>query len=408
MSSTEETWTLFAKTLAGLEPLLAKELEGFGMKNINPVTRGVEFETDYRGLVLVNLASRFAVRVLLPWWSGTAKDPDELYAVAKTLPWDGILSLDQTFSIGSTVHSEGFPHSQYAGLKLKDAIADYFVEKIGARPSVDKDDPDLRIDLQIFEDKVRISLDSTGESLHRRGYRPGGAKAPLNECLAAAMIELSGWTPDIPLHLPMCGSGTLVMEAAMRAANLPSQWFRPTYGFMKWPNYDRKVAESVRVELWQKRVPSVAKIFASDKDRDAVQQTLLAVSKMSWANEISVSKVDFFELPAARTPGILILNPPYGERLKEENIEALYRLIGQKLKGDFAGSTAWIISSNLDAIDHLGFRPDKKEKLFNGQLECRYLGFQLYGGSRKKRGDGKQEAPANNQEADTTEENPTA
>jgi putative N6-adenine-specific DNA methylase len=383
--SQEKLSPYFAKTLAGMEQLLADELTAMGMKEVTVVKRGVEFQTDYRGMVLVNMSSRFAVRVLKPWWSGYAKDPDDLYKVMKKLAWHTLLNVNQTFAIGSTVSSEAFPHSQFAGLKLKDAIADSFRERMGRRPSVDKDNPDLRIDLQIFDDKVRISLDTSGESLHRRGYRPGGARAPLNECLAAAMIELSGWTPEQPLYMPMSGSGTLVMEAAMKAANLPSQWFRPTFGFMKWADYNRKIAEEVRLSLWQNRKPAVARIFASDLDREAVRQTELAVSKMSWNHEVSIIKSDFFDLPAAKEPGVLIINPPYGERLKEENIEQLYRMIGQKLKADFSGCTAFVISSNEEAMNHLGFRPTHKHKLFNGQLECRYIGFDLYDGSRKEK-----------------------
>lgn len=378
-----ETKPYFAKCLAGLEPLLEQELIDFGCSNVKAVVRGVEFETDYRGMVMANMASRFAIRILSPWWEGTSTSPDDLYTQALRIPWHNILHVRQTFAIGSTVSDENFPHSQYAGLKLKDAIADAFRNRSGNRPNVDKENPDLRIDLQIYNGRVRISLDTTGDSLHRRGYRPLGAMAPLNECLAAAMLKFSGWTPEIPLYIPMCGSGTLVMEAAMMDVNLPSQWFRQGYGFMNWSDFDRKVVEEVRMELWKNRRDPQAVIFASDKEKIAVDQTQQCVSKMSWRSNVTIERTDFFALKPAKGGGIMILNPPYGERMRKENIDEFYRYIGQKLKVDFAGYSAWVISSNFDAMNQLGFRPNHKYTLYNGQLECKYFGFSLYEGSRK-------------------------
>lgn len=375
----------FAKCLAGLEPLLEQELIEFGCSNVKPVVRGVEFETDYKGMVKANMASRFAIRILSPWWEGNSTSPEDLYEQAKSIPWHKILHVRQTFVIGSTVSDENFPHSQYAGLKLKDAIADSFRARSGNRPNVDKENPDLRIDLQIYNGRVRISLDTTGDSLHRRGYRPTGARAPLNECLAAAMIKFSGWTPDVPLYIPMCGSGTLVMEAAMMDVNLPSQWFRQGYGFMNWADFDRKAVEEVRMELWKQRRDPQAVIFASDKDKMAIEQTQQCVSKMSWRSNVTIDRTDFFALKPGKEGGIMILNPPYGERMHKDNINEFYRFIGQKLKVDFAGYSAWVISSNFDAMNQLGFRPNHKHTLYNGQLECKYFGFSLYEGSRKEK-----------------------
>lgn len=375
----------FAKCLAGLEPLLEQELIEFGCSNVKPVVRGVEFETDYKGMVKANMASRFAIRILSPWWEGNSTSPEDLYEQAKSIPWHKILHVRQTFAIGSTVSDENFPHSQYAGLKLKDAIADSFRARSGNRPNVDKENPDLRIDLQIYNGRVRISLDTTGDSLHRRGYRPTGARAPLNECLAAAMIKFSGWTPDVPLYIPMCGSGTLVMEAAMMDVNLPSQWFRQGYGFMNWADFDRKAVEEVRMELWKQRRDPQAVIFASDKDKMAIEQTQQCVSKMSWRSNVTIDRTDFFALKPGKEGGIMILNPPYGERMHKDNINEFYRFIGQKLKVDFAGYSAWVISSNFEAMNQLGFRPNHKHTLYNGQLECKYYGFSLYEGSRKEK-----------------------
>ncbi|MCH2199097.1 MAG: THUMP domain-containing protein [Flavobacteriales bacterium] len=378
-----EVKPFFATTLSGLEPLLAEEFESFGFTNVATTKRGVSFETDYRGMVKANMCSRFAIRILLPWAEGRAKDPEGLYRFAKKLPWEQVLSSRGTLFINSSVSSDFFDHSHYAALKVKDAIADRFREKTGKRPSVAKENPDLVIHLRIHESMVLISLDSSGDSLHRRGYRPPGAKAPLNETLAAAMIALSEWTPEKTLYIPMCGSGTLVMEAAMKAANLPSQWFRPHFGFMKWKDYDRKVVEEVRLEIWQGRNTAKVKILASDVDRDALRQTQSVVSKIAWEHDITIEDQNFFDLPEDQSGVTVILNPPYGERMRPENIEQMYRDMGLKLKNDFANGDAWIITSNAEALNHVGFRPHAKHTLYNGKLECKYYGFGLYQGSRK-------------------------
>ena len=375
---------LFASCLAGLEPLLEQELKDFGCVDVEPAVRGCSFKTDYEGMVRVNLASRFAVRVLIPWYNGFAKSNDDLYHMGKKIEWESIMRSDSTFAISFTVNSKYFEHSQYAALKLKDSIADRFRMKFGKRPSVDKDNPDLRLHLRIQDDKVLISLDSSGESLHKRGYRPFGAKAPLNECLAAGMIAFTGWDMKSPLLVPMCGSGTLVMEAAMMASNLPSQWFRPHYGFMKWTNFDEETTQKVRLELWQQRKSDHLPIEATDIERAAIRQTGDALKRIAWDHGISLEQMDFFQLPPREEPCTIILNPPYGERMRPENIEQLYRSIGLKLKNDFPGSTAWIISSNKEAYNHIGFKPSAKHTLYNGKLECMYSGFELYQGSRKE------------------------
>lgn len=372
-----------AKTLAGLEPLLVNELEKLGMTNVTAFRRGAEFETNERGMIKANMACRFAIRILEPFWSDHANDPDQLYQVCKRIPWNKVLNNDSTFAVNATVASEAFNHSHFAALKVKDAIVDQFRDRTGSRPSVDLDNPDLRIDVHIRGNEIRISLDTSGDSLHRRGYRPPGAIAPLNESLAAAMITLSGWMPEQPLHIPMCGSGTLVMEAAMMAADLPSQWFRNNYGFMHRRDFNKELMMEVRNELWKNRTPVAPRIFATDIERKAVKQTLESISRVSWQHQIEVQQADFFELKKPAEPGVIILNPPYGQRMQPENIELMYGNIGRKLKETFSGSTAWIISSNTDALKHVGFKAYEKHTLFNGQLECRYAGFELYEGSRK-------------------------
>lgn len=379
-----KTTRYVAKTLAGLEPLLVEELNAFGFENVTELRRGAEFETDDRGMILANMASRYAIRILEPFWEDKAANTDQLYDAARRIPWERVMDVNTTFSVHATVSSEAFNHSHYVALKVKDALVDRFRDKFRQRPSVDKDAPQLRFDVHIQGTQFRVSLDTTGDSLHRRGYRPAGAKAPLNEILAAAMITLSGWKAEEPLHIPMCGSGTLVMEAAMKAADLPSQWFRTQYGFNHRRDFDKSVVMSIRQEIWNNRKAVKPTIYATDIERAAVKQTLESIARVSWEHDIKVETRDFLELERPETPGVIILNPPYGERMRPENIELLYRNIGRKLKDTFSGSRAWIISSNLEAYNHVGFKHFAKHTLYNGQLECRYAGFELYEGSKKE------------------------
>lgn len=380
----EDNKRLYVTTLAGLEPLLGKELEELGMEDVEVSTRGAYFTTDYRGMVRVNLASRYGIRVLIPWFKGKANSTDELYKLGLQQPWEKILGTRSTMAIDAVVNSDHFQHSHFTALRLKDAIADRFRRKTGKRPSVKLENPDIRIHLRVSGDSVTISLDSSGDSLHRRGYRPKGAMAPLNECLAAGMLAYSGWKPNEPLYVPMCGSGTLVMEAAMMAANLPSQWFRLNYGFLNWNNLDQQIVEEERLKLWQNRSKEKVRIVASDIDYKAVKQTNEALSKIAWPHDISVEEHDFMKHQPPGEPGVVVLNPPYGERLQPDDIHRFYGEIGSKLKHDFTGCRAWVISSNLEAYHHIGFKPYEKHKLFNGRLECVYAGFELYEGSKKK------------------------
>lgn len=378
-----ELRTYVAKTLSGLEPLLVSELTRLGFHEVSELRRGAMFSTDHKGMIKANMACRFAVRILEPFFESKVSTTDDLYREVRKVRWSNYLSTRNTFAVHATVNSEAFQHSHYAALRVKDAIVDQFRERTGKRPSIDTDAPHLRIDVNIRGNELRMSFDTSGDSLHRRGYRPPQAKAPLNESLAAAMIELSGWKPEQPLYVPMCGSGTLVMEAAMKAADVPPQWFRNQYGFMNQPDFNKADMMAVRQELWTNRAPVIPVIHASDIERAAVRQTLESISRISWEHMITVKQADFFELGKPAEPGVLILNPPYGERMKTENIEQLYRDIGRSLKQNFTGSTAWIISSNFDALKHIGFKHSARHTLFNGQLECRYAGFELYEGSRK-------------------------
>jgi putative N6-adenine-specific DNA methylase len=372
-----------AKTLFGLEDLLVDELKSFKCESVKKLNRAVQFETDLKGLYMANLRSRYALRILQPVIEFKAADTDELYKKAMLMDWQSYMTLDQTFAIDATTKSEAFTHSKYASLKLKDAIADHFREKTGDRPNVDPEFPDIRFNLHIWEDNITISLDASGESLHKRGYRPASARAPISEVLAAGMLGLAGWNGQTNFMDPMCGSGTLLLEALHMAANVPSQWLRRHYAFFEWANYDEELWEEVRRETWMLKKPVDVKFYASDLEPGTIRLLQDSIKRLPVRAEIQIEQQNFFEMVPPEGPFFIIMNPPYGERIKTEDIERFYSQIGDKLKLDFQGSSAWFISSNKDALKRFGLKPSKKFELFNGQLKCKFSGFELYSGSKK-------------------------
>jgi len=372
-----------AKTLKGLEPLLAEELKSLGASRTDIVNRGVTF---YGGIALmyrVNLASRLALRVLLPILRFEAGDSDTLYRKVRRFDWSSYLDNRMTFSIDSVVHSPHFNNSQYVSQRVKDAIVDRFREATNLRPSVNREQPDLLINVHISGKWVTISLDSSGGSLHRRGYRTGHGyfEAPLNEVLAAGMVMISGWEGQTPFLDPMCGSGTLAIEAALIAANIPPGIFRKQYGFENWKDFDRDLMEHVAQKLSNEREVGVP-IIARDKDSEAVDLTRRQVKQMDLQHIITVEQGDL-----ADTEGMegvtLITNPPYGERMKSDDIESLYSMIGSTLKHKYPGSDTWILSSSKKALGRVGLKPATKRVLFNGSLECSYVNYKTFHGNWK-------------------------
>jgi putative N6-adenine-specific DNA methylase len=372
-----------AKTLKGLEPLLAEELKSLGASRIEIANRGVTF---YGGMALMyraNLASRLALRVLLPILSFDATDSDTLYRKVRRFDWSRHLDNRMTFAIDSVVHSPHFNNSQYVSQKVKDAIVDRFREATSLRPSVNREQPELLINVHISGKWVTISLDSSGGSLHRRGYRTGHGyfEAPLNEVLAAGMVMISGWEGKTPFMDPLCGSGTLAIEAALIAANIPPGIFRKQYGFENWKDFDRDLMEHVAQKLSQEREVGVP-IIARDIDPEAVELTRRQVKQMDLQDIITVEQGDFAESTAME--GItMIMNPPYGERMKPDDIETLYSMIGSTLKHKFPGSDAWILSSSKKALGRVGLKPDSKRVLYNGSLECSYVNYLTFLGNWK-------------------------
>jgi putative N6-adenine-specific DNA methylase len=372
-----------ATTFHGLEDVLANELLKLGAKDITPFKRGVAFTGDKGFMYKANLSLRTALKVLVPIYSFIAKDEHVLYAKMKDFEWEEHIGPENTIAINSTVNSEVFDHSLYVSQKCKDAICDRFVDKVGKRPDVDLDNPTLRIYVHIFKDQVSVSLDSSGDSLFKRGYRVDIDSAPIKEVLAAGMILLSGWQPHLPFIDGMCGSGTIGIEAALFANNIPPGCFRKEFGFMKWRNYDAELYDKIYDSCINRIKEDMPNILSSDIELIPVEMAKKngAVAKVD--DVIRYEHISFFDLMPDKPKGTIILNPPYDERIKLEDTNAFYKQIGDKLKKDFGGWTCWIISSNMEAIKSIGLHPSKKMTLFNAALECKLLKYEMYSGSKK-------------------------
>jgi putative N6-adenine-specific DNA methylase len=373
-----------AKTLYGLEQLAIEELTQFGAQEIEITTRGAFFKATLETVYKINLASRFIIRVLKPVLSFKANNEDELYQKSLQINWSNFFEVSKTIKVEHNIISERFKNTQFAALKVKDAIADKFRADKGKRPSVDLKEPDILVNLYIQDNQASILLDATGKSLHFRGYKRNFNVAPLNEVLAAAMVKLSGWTPEIPLYDAMCGSGTLPIEAALMACNISPNINRKSFCFKHWLNFDEPLFISVVQELKGLEVqPENLTIFASDLSNNAINITIDNAENAGVAQYIKAKRKGFNQLKPQTEEGMIILNPPYGERMGDQDeIEQFYKQMGDTLKFNFSGFSAWVISSNIEALKALGLKPSKRIKLFNGQLECSYNAYNLYKGSR--------------------------
>jgi putative N6-adenine-specific DNA methylase len=371
-----------AKTLKGLEPLLAEELRSLGAERIEIKNRGVDFTGGRALLYRVNLASRLSLRILVPVLQFEATDMDTLYRKVKRYDWSRHLNNKMTFAVDPVVHSPHFRNSQYVSLKVKDAIADQFRDRTSLRPSVNKDQPDILMNVHVSGRSVTLSLDSSGGSLHRRGYRTGHFDAPLNEVLAAGMIMLAGWDGTTPFLDPMCGSGTLAIEAAMIASGVPPGIFRKRFGFETWLDFDVSLMEHVARQLpkpGEIKVPMIAR----DIDSRSVELTRRQLKKMDLDSYVTVEQGDFTEASGGAEGTTLVINPPYGERMKHEDLTDLYGRIGSTLKHRFPGSDAWILSSSREALGRIGLKPSGKFELYNGSLKCSYVHYRTFMGKWK-------------------------
>ena len=371
------------KTFAGLESLLAGELKTLGAEEIEVGKRIVNAKASLKVLYRINYECRTALRVLVPIDSFRATHEQRLYNKVKQIDWTQYFQIDQTFAIDAVSNSRHFRHSKYAALKTKDAIVDQFRERFQKRPNVDTYRPDLRIHLHISNDICTISLDSSGESLHKRGYRVDTVDAPLNEVLAAGMVMLSGWKADRPFLDPMCGSGTLLTEAALLAANIPPQRQRRDFGFKKWANFDKTLWEEVKGKAQDNIQDLKVPILGFDQAFRAVKISHQNILGAELSGQITVERKKFEQLEPPPGPGILIMNPPYDERMPLPDVKVFYKMIGDRLKQAYSGYEAWIITSNQDAMKSIGLRTSRRITLFNGPLECKYLKYELYQGSKK-------------------------
>lgn len=370
---------LVAKTQQGLEQILADELTALGASNVEQVVRGVTFEGDKRLLYRANLELRTAIRILYPIASFNARTEEHLYQGIYNIDWERYMGVDDTLAIDAAVHSNYFTHSQYAALKTKDAIVDQFRNKFGRRPSIDTIQPTLRINIYIHDDYCEVSLDSSGDSLHKRGINRETLEAPLNEVLAAGMIMLSGWKGERTFIDPMCGSGTLLLEAAMIAYNIPPLLHRDFFGFKQWPNYDKALWNDVVNQAKANIITArQADIIGYDSAFQAIRTTERNIGAAGLDGKIVVERLAFEKQPVHQTPSTIIMNPPYNERLKIEELEDFYKSIGDTLKRKFQNSEAWLITSNLDALKTVGLRTSKRLDLSNGGLDCKFVKYELY------------------------------
>ncbi len=382
-----EKFEMVAKTLAGLEEVLAEELRGIGAENVEPGRRMVSFQGDLAMLYKANLCCRTALRVLKPFYKFIAHTPDELYEKAKEFDWGSLLKLDQTFCIDSVVYSDEFSHSQYVTYKIKDAICDWFQDRLGEgkRPGVRLQDADINLNVHISGGNITLSLDSSGESLHKRGYRVAQNEAPINEVLAAGIILLSGWRGDEPFADPMCGSGTFLIEAALIAANINPGIYRQSFAFQNWPDYDADLFEQLYEDDSQERTPYFP-IVGADISKVALDISLKNAQSAGVAKYITLqhrAMVNWEEDDVPKPAGVLVTNPPYGHRIKVEDMEGLYETIGNRLKFAFKGYHAWIIGYNDEYFQKIGLAPSQKIDLYNGALECELREYVIFEGDKK-------------------------
>jgi putative N6-adenine-specific DNA methylase len=373
-----------AKTLFGMEDVLADELRQLKATDIKILNRAVSFSGDKRMLYKANYQLRTALKILVPISEGEISNEQQLYDFVRTVKWERYIGVNDTIAVEVAMNTTLFKHTQYIAQKIKDAIVDQFRDNFGSRPSVDLDNPTLRINAYISDNIIKLSRDSSGESLHRRGYRIRQGPAPLNEVLAAGLIKLSGWNSTLPLIDFMCGSGTIPVEAAMMALNIPPGDLRSDYGFRKWKDFDARLFEEIVNEPKGKLHDKTIQIFASDISSDAVRLAQMHARNAGVVKFINFNTIPFEEVVSPSTPGIILINPPYGERIVQDNLNEVYKQIGDKFKKDFAGYNAWILSANAEAMKHVGLRPSQKVIVYNGQLECRFNRYSLYAGSKKE------------------------
>ncbi|HBI01668.1 MAG TPA: THUMP domain-containing protein [Flavobacterium sp.] len=379
----EKNFKMVAKTFFGFEDILAKEVQQLGGQDVQTGTRVVTFSGDKGFMYKANLSLRTALKILKPIkWFKVFNDKS-LYDGISSVDWSQFMNEKQTFVVDVTLYSEAFNNSQFVALKTKDAIVDQFREKTGVRPSIDKDFPDLRIHIHLDRDQCTVSLDTSGESLHQRGYRSATNIAPINEVLAAGMLILSGWDGTSHFLDPMCGSGTILAEAAMIACNIPANINRKEFAFEKWNDWDNDLFDQIIDSLMKKTREFHYTIKGFDKAPSAVRKAQDNIQNANLDDYVTIEQKDFFETEKqTEGPLHMVFNPPYGERL-DIDMERFYREIGDTFKQSYPNTQAWFITANLEALKFVGLKPSRKIKLFNGKLEARLLKYDIYEGSKR-------------------------
>ncbi|MBP5629340.1 MAG: RNA methyltransferase [Bacteroidaceae bacterium] len=374
------TYKMVAKTMQGLEEVLAQELTALGAADVQAGRRVVTFSGDLAMMYKANFCLRTALRILKPIKEFKAYDADDVYRAVHEIDWNQYLSLKTSFSVDSVVYSEEFKHSKFVAYKVKDAIVDFFREQTGQRPNISITNPDIRLNIHINDTDCTLSLDSSGESLHKRGYRVATVDSPINEVLAAGMLMMTGWHGECDLIDPMCGSGTIAIEAALLARNIwPGVFHTHKYAFENWPDYDAELLQQIYNDDTSER-PFEHKIYARDIEPAAVNATMANARSASVADCMDIAVQPFQQFTKPEQPTIMVMNPPYGERISSPNLLGLYKTIGEKLKHQFCGNDAWIISYRQEAFESIGLKPSLKIPLFNGALECEFRKYQIFDG----------------------------
>ena len=381
-----EDFKMIAKTIFGLEEILSQELLKLGAKEVEIHNRAVSFVGDKGFMYKANLCLRTALRILVPFNIFKVTDEQSFYNSIKSINWEDYINVSDTIAIDTVLNSELFTHSQYLSQKAKDAIVDQFREKHNERPSVDLDKPTLRINLHIYNDTCTVALDSSGESLHKRGYRDKTNLAPINEVLAAGLVLLTGWDKRTNFLDPMCGSGTILIEAALIANNIPPGYYREDYGFERWKKvmpFDEQLWDTIFDSAINKITNHDQTIIGGELSPNVAKKAKENIKNARVDDIVTIKNCDMkdLEVPAGR--GVVVINPPYGERMDKDNIEELYKMMGDTFKKNFAGYDCWILSSNLEALKHIGLRPSRKITLYNGPLECKFLKYEMYQGTKK-------------------------
>ena len=378
----EQPFEMIAKTFQGLEEVLAAELTALGANDIQIGRRMVSFSGDKEMMYKANFCLRTAIRILKPIKHFTAQDADEVYEQIKAIHWEDYLSVDNSFAIDAVVFSEEFRHSKFVSYRIKDAIVEKKKKKTGKRPNVRINKPDVLLNIHIAENNCTLSLDSSGESLHRRGYRQEAVEAPLNEVLAAGMILMTGWHGECDLIDPMCGSGTIPIEAALIARNIAPGVFRKEFAFEKWPDFDRDLFDEIYNDDSQER-EFTHKIYGYDNNPKANTIAMHNIKAAGVSKDVVLKLQPFQQFEQPKEKSIIITNPPYGERISSNDLLGLYEMIGERLKHAFTGNTAWILSYRDECFDKIGLKATKRIPLLNGALDCEFRQYEIFDGKYK-------------------------